>query len=92
MKNALIIGGSSGIGFDTAQRLASRNVAVTITGRNLAKLNQAAAVLKQAGSEDSASNVAARSVWTSWSASAPATPVRHVNLSLCRRLENMWET
>jgi NAD(P)-dependent dehydrogenase (short-subunit alcohol dehydrogenase family) len=50
MKNALIIGGSSGIGFDTAQRLATRNVAVTITGRNPTKLNQAAAILKQAGS------------------------------------------
>ena len=49
MKNALIIGGSSGIGFDTAQRLAARNVAVTITGRDPAKLSRASIALQQIG-------------------------------------------
>ena len=49
MKNALIIGGSTGMGLDTAKRLAARGVAVTISGREGAKLKQAAAELKQAG-------------------------------------------
>ena len=49
MKNALIIGGSAGMGLDTAKRLAARGVAVTITGREAAKLMQAAGELKQAG-------------------------------------------
>jgi NAD(P)-dependent dehydrogenase (short-subunit alcohol dehydrogenase family) len=49
MKKALIIGGSTGMGFDTAERLAARGAAVTITGRNTAKLEKAAAALRQAG-------------------------------------------
>lgn len=49
MKNALIIGGSSGIGLAAAQRLAARGAAITITGRDAAKLDQAAAVIRQAG-------------------------------------------
>jgi NAD(P)-dependent dehydrogenase (short-subunit alcohol dehydrogenase family) len=32
MKNALLIGGSTGMGLDTAKRLAARGVAVTIAG------------------------------------------------------------
>ena len=52
MKNALIIGGSTGMGLDTAKRLAARGVAVTITGREAAKLKQAAAELKQAGAPE----------------------------------------
>src|SRR5271154_5038167 len=50
MKNALIIGGSTGMGLDTAKRLGARGVAVTITGRDTAKLDKAAAAIKQAGS------------------------------------------
>ena len=50
MKNALIIGGSTGMGLDAATRLGARGVAVTITGRDTAKLDKAAAALKQAGS------------------------------------------
>lgn len=50
MKNALIIGGSTGMGLSTAQRLGARGVAVTITGRNPAKLNAAADAIRQAGS------------------------------------------
>jgi NAD(P)-dependent dehydrogenase (short-subunit alcohol dehydrogenase family) len=49
MKNALIIGGSTGMGLDTAKRLAARGVAVTITGRDTAKLEEAAAALRQKG-------------------------------------------
>jgi NAD(P)-dependent dehydrogenase (short-subunit alcohol dehydrogenase family) len=47
MKNALIIGGSTGIGFDVAQRLSARHIAVTITGRDPSKLNKAAKLLEQ---------------------------------------------
>lgn len=50
MKNALIIGGSSGIGLDVGRRLGARGVAVTITGRDTAKLERAAADIRQAGS------------------------------------------
>lgn len=50
MKNALIIGGSTGMGLSAAQRLGARGVAVTITGRNPAKLNAAADTIRQAGS------------------------------------------
>ncbi|MBI2516488.1 MAG: SDR family oxidoreductase [Opitutae bacterium] len=50
MKTALIIGGSTGIGLATAQRLGARGVAVTITGRDSAKLNAAAVAIRQAGS------------------------------------------
>jgi len=49
MKTALIIGGSSGMGLDAAKRLAAREVAVTITGREAGKLAKAASELKQAG-------------------------------------------
>jgi NAD(P)-dependent dehydrogenase (short-subunit alcohol dehydrogenase family) len=49
MKSALIIGGSTGMGLDTAKRLAARGAAVTIIGREAAKLKQAAAELKNAG-------------------------------------------
>ena len=52
MKNALIIGGSTGMGLDTAKRLAARGVAVTITGREAAKLKQAAVELKKAGAPE----------------------------------------
>ena len=50
MKNALIIGGSTGIGFDTAKRLGSRGMAVTIIGRDTAKLDKAAAAVTLTGS------------------------------------------
>jgi hypothetical protein len=50
MKNALILGGSTGIGLDIAKRLGARGVAVTVTGRDTAKLEKAAAIIKQAGS------------------------------------------
>lgn len=49
MKTALIIGGSTGMGLDTAKRLGARGVAVTITGRDPAKLTQAIAAITQAG-------------------------------------------
>jgi NAD(P)-dependent dehydrogenase (short-subunit alcohol dehydrogenase family) len=39
MKNALINGGSTGIGLDTAKRLGAHGVTVTITGRDSAKLD-----------------------------------------------------
>jgi NAD(P)-dependent dehydrogenase (short-subunit alcohol dehydrogenase family) len=50
MKNALINGGSTGMGLDTAKRLGTRGVAVTITGRDRAKLDKAAIAIQQAGS------------------------------------------
>ena len=50
MKNALIIGGSSGIGLDVGRHLGVRGVAATITGRDAAKLKTAAANIRQAGS------------------------------------------
>lgn len=49
MKNALIIGGSTGMGLDTAKRLGARGVAVTITGRDVAKLDKAAAAIRNGG-------------------------------------------
>ena len=49
-KNALIIGGSSGIGLDVAKRLAAREIAVTVVGRDKTKLGQAGSELKLAGS------------------------------------------
>lgn len=49
MKSALIIGGSSGMGLDTAMRLGARGVAVTIIGRDTTKLTQASAFIAQAG-------------------------------------------
>src|SRR5271168_5342733 len=51
-KNALIVGGSTGIGLDTATRLGARGAAVTICGRDVAKLEIAAAAIKQAGSPE----------------------------------------
>lgn len=50
MKNALIIGGSTGIGLDAAKRLGVRGVTVTIAGRDPVKLETAAAEIKHAGS------------------------------------------
>ncbi|MBW4658072.1 MAG: SDR family oxidoreductase [Drouetiella hepatica Uher 2000/2452] len=41
-QNVVIIGGSSGIGFETAQWAKKQGAIVTITGRNLIKLEQAA--------------------------------------------------
>lgn len=40
-QHALIIGGSSGIGYETAKLLSQQGVSVTIVGRNEAKLNSA---------------------------------------------------
>ena len=50
MKNALINGGSTGMGLDTAKRLGARGVTVTITGRDPAKLDKAAIAIEKAGS------------------------------------------
>lgn len=50
MKNALIIGGSTGIGLDAAKRLGLRGATVTIAGRDTGKLETAAAAIKEAGS------------------------------------------
>lgn len=44
-RNVVIIGGSSGIGFATAELAQARGAIVTITGRNSAKLDRAAKVL-----------------------------------------------
>jgi len=44
-KTALVTGGNSGIGFATAQLLVERGYAVTITGRNRARVEAAAAKL-----------------------------------------------
>lgn len=49
MKNALVIGGSTGMGLDTAKRLTARGNAVTITARDASKLEKAAAELRQSG-------------------------------------------
>ncbi len=49
MKTALIIGGSTGMGLDTAKRLGARGVAVTITGRDTAKLTLASTAISRAG-------------------------------------------
>lgn len=42
MKNAIITGGNSGIGFATAKELMNNDVSVTITGRNRYRLEKAA--------------------------------------------------
>jgi len=52
MKRALILGGSSGMGLDTAKRLSARGAAITITGRDPDKLAAAASELTQAGASD----------------------------------------
>ncbi|WP_372739784.1 SDR family NAD(P)-dependent oxidoreductase [Neptunomonas sp.] len=49
---ALIIGGSSGIGFETAKQLAEHNVSVTIVGNNSEKLDRAVTQLSQVGDVD----------------------------------------
>ena len=49
-KSALIVGGSTGIGLDTAKRLGARGATVTISGRDVAKLEAAAVAIKEAGS------------------------------------------
>ena len=46
---ALIIGGSSGIGFETAKQLAEHNVPVIIVGNNAVKLDNAVSQLSQVG-------------------------------------------
>lgn len=46
---ALIIGGSSGMGFETAKQLAEQNVAVLIVGNNAEKLDHAVTELSQVG-------------------------------------------
>jgi len=46
---ALIIGGSSGMGFETAKQLAKEKVTVVIVANNTAKLDKAVATLKQVG-------------------------------------------
>ena len=50
MKNALIVGGSTGMGLDAALRLGRRGVAVTILGRCQEKLDSATAKIREAGS------------------------------------------
>ena len=52
MKNALIVGGSSGMGLDIAKRLAKRGTSVTIFGRCEDKLSTAAAEIKEAGAPE----------------------------------------
>ena len=47
---ALIIGGSSGMGFETAKRLLQRNVKTVIVGRKLEKLENAQQALSKYGS------------------------------------------
>ncbi len=51
-KSAIIVGGSTGIGLDTAKRLGSRGVSVTIIGRSQDKLDAAAAEIRAAGSAE----------------------------------------
>jgi NAD(P)-dependent dehydrogenase (short-subunit alcohol dehydrogenase family) len=46
---ALIIGGSSGIGFETAKQLAEHNVPVIVVGNNAVKLDIAVSQLSQVG-------------------------------------------
>ncbi|BFU93519.1 MAG: glucose-1-dehydrogenase [Nitrospira sp.] len=51
MRHALIIGGSTGIGFDTAKRLAAHEAVITLVGRDISKLDRAAAAVRQAGAQ-----------------------------------------
>ena len=51
-KSAIIVGGSSGMGLDTAKRLGARGVKVTIIGRCQNKLDSAAAEITAAGSPE----------------------------------------
>jgi len=48
-KTAIIIGGSSGMGFETAKQLAQQNIPVIIAGNNVNKLDDAVEQLKQFG-------------------------------------------
>ncbi|NRA18828.1 MAG: SDR family oxidoreductase [Oceanospirillaceae bacterium] len=50
---ALIIGGSSGMGFETAKLLLQRNVKTVIVGRNLQKLEKAQQLLSSYGDAES---------------------------------------
>ena len=49
MKKALILGGSTGIGLNTALRLAEKQIALTIVGRDQSKLDAAKSQLTSAG-------------------------------------------
>ncbi len=51
-KSAIIVGGSTGMGLDTAKRLAARGVSVTIIGRSQEKLDSAAAEITAAGAPE----------------------------------------
>ena len=47
--NALIIGGTSGIGLETAMKLANQKIPVTILGNNTEKLNHAVNKIQEVG-------------------------------------------
>ncbi len=51
-KSAIIVGGSTGMGLDTAKRLAARGVSVMIIGRDQSKLDSAAVEIKEAGAPE----------------------------------------
>ncbi len=52
MKSALIVGGSTGMGLDSATRLARKGVSLTIVGRSQEKLVAAASQLREAGAPE----------------------------------------
>lgn len=51
-KSAIIVGGSTGMGLDTAKRLGARGVSVKIIGRSQCKLDAAAEEIKAAGAPE----------------------------------------
>ncbi|WAH61149.1 SDR family oxidoreductase [Pseudomonas silvicola] len=77
-KTILIIGGSSGIGFATAQRAAKAGARLIIAGRDPQRLENAVAALREAGAEVTGSelNAADANVWAHFCDTLE--PVHHV--------------
>ncbi len=85
-KNALIVGGSSGIGLDTAKRLGARGATVTISGRDTAKLETAAAAIERRDSRRSSRKPSICTIALKWMASPKSLrPTRRLIIWSIRR-------
>ena len=71
-QTVIVIGGSGGIGLETARRARAEGASVILTGRNSERLKQAALELDAQRTELSA----ASETWLAWPAGAPRRPRR----------------